>query len=79
MREVVAAPGTEAAELLRLAGALETKSTHPIAKAVVQHAAAAAQGVPVESVEEIAVTACAAAWPAATCWPETPSCCASST
>ncbi|SET36173.1 heavy metal translocating P-type ATPase [Hymenobacter actinosclerus] len=54
VREVVAAPGLEAAELLRLVGALETKSTHPIAKAVVQHAGAAAQGVPVESVEEIA-------------------------
>ncbi len=54
VRQVVAAPGTEQAELLRLVGALETKSTHPIAKAVVQHAAAATAGVPVESVEEIA-------------------------
>ena len=54
VRQVRPAPGTEAGELLRLAGALETKSTHPIAKAVVQHAAAAARGVPVESVQEIA-------------------------
>ncbi|MBT2559114.1 cadmium-translocating P-type ATPase [Hymenobacter sp. ISL-91] len=55
VREVVTAPGTEAAELLRLAGALETKSTHPIAKAVVQHAApTAADTAAVESVEEIA-------------------------
>ncbi|OWP64003.1 cadmium-translocating P-type ATPase [Hymenobacter amundsenii] len=54
VRQVVPAPGTETPELLRLAGALETKSTHPIAKAVVKHAADAAQGVPVESVQEIA-------------------------
>ena len=54
VREVVAAPSFDAAQLLRLVGALETKSTHPIAKAVVQHAGTAAQGVPVESVEEIA-------------------------
>ncbi|NVO84218.1 heavy metal translocating P-type ATPase [Hymenobacter terrestris] len=55
VREVVAAPGTEAAELLRLAGALETKSTHPIAKAVVQHAQPTAAAIAaVESVEEIA-------------------------
>ncbi|NVO29771.1 heavy metal translocating P-type ATPase [Hymenobacter lapidiphilus] len=55
VREVVAAPGTEAAELLRLVGALETKSTHPIAKAVVQHAQPSATAIAaVESVEEIA-------------------------
>jgi Cd2+/Zn2+-exporting ATPase len=35
-------------------GALEAKSTHPIAKAVVLHAGAAATGVAVENVEEIA-------------------------
>jgi Cd2+/Zn2+-exporting ATPase len=35
-------------------GALETKSTHPIAKAVVAHVGAAATGVPVDNVEEIA-------------------------
>ncbi|WP_019946788.1 heavy metal translocating P-type ATPase [Hymenobacter aerophilus] len=55
VREVVTAPGTEAAELLRLVGALETKSTHPIAKAVVQHAQPAeADTAAVEDVEEIA-------------------------
>ncbi|RFP65133.1 cadmium-translocating P-type ATPase [Hymenobacter lapidiphilus] len=55
VREVVTAPGTTAAELLRLVGALETKSTHPIAKAVVQHAApTATDTAAVESVEEIA-------------------------
>ena len=54
VRQVQAAPGTEAAQLLRLVGALETKSTHPIARAVVAHVGAAATGVPVENVEEIA-------------------------
>ncbi|SHI95125.1 Cd2+/Zn2+-exporting ATPase [Hymenobacter daecheongensis DSM 21074] len=53
VQQVQPAPGLEAAWLLRLAGALETKSTHPIARAVVLHVGAAA-GVPVESVEEIA-------------------------
>lgn len=37
MQQVQPAPGIEAAQLLRLAGALETKSTHPIAKAVVDY------------------------------------------
>ena len=54
VRQVQPAPGTEAAQLLRLVGALEAKSTHPIAKAVVAHVGAATAGVPVESVEEIA-------------------------
>jgi len=54
VRQVQSAPGTEAAQLLRLVGALEAKSTHPIAKAVVAHVGAATAGVPVESVEEIA-------------------------
>jgi len=54
VRQVQPAPGTEAAQLLRLVGALETKSTHPIARAVVAHVGAAATGVPVENVEEIA-------------------------
>src|SRR6476661_38072 len=54
VQQVVAAPGTEPATLLRLAGALETKSTHPIARAVVAHVGATTAGVPVESVEEIA-------------------------
>ena len=54
VRQVQPAPGTEAAQLLRLVGALEAKSTHPIAKAVVAHVGAATAGVPVEGVEEIA-------------------------
>ncbi|QNE42284.1 cadmium-translocating P-type ATPase (plasmid) [Hymenobacter sp. NBH84] len=54
VQQVMAVPGTEPAALLRLVGALETKSTHPIAKAVVQHVGAAAAGVGVENVEEIA-------------------------
>ena len=54
VRQVQPAPGTEATQLLRLVGALEAKSTHPIAKAVVAHVGAATAGVPVESVEEIA-------------------------
>ncbi|MBC6612401.1 cadmium-translocating P-type ATPase [Hymenobacter sp. BT507] len=54
VQQVQPAPGTTPEQLLRLVGALETKSTHPIAKAVVTHVGAAATGVPVEAVEEIA-------------------------
>ncbi|WP_019949151.1 heavy metal translocating P-type ATPase [Hymenobacter aerophilus] len=54
VRQVQPAAGTDAPDLLRLVGALETKSTHPIAKAVVKYAAEAVHGVPVESVSEIA-------------------------
>ncbi|RSK45541.1 cadmium-translocating P-type ATPase [Hymenobacter rigui] len=54
VQQVQPAPGTAPEQLLRLVGALETKSTHPIAKAVVTHVGTAAAGVPVESVEEIA-------------------------
>ena len=54
VQQVQPATGIEAAQLLRLAGALETKSTHPIAKAVVAHVGEAVVGVPVEQVEEIA-------------------------
>ncbi len=54
VRQVVPATGTEAAALLRLVGALESKSTHPIAKAVVAYVGAAAANVPVGQVEEIA-------------------------
>ncbi|TFZ62122.1 cadmium-translocating P-type ATPase [Hymenobacter sp. UV11] len=49
----VQAVGLDEAQLLRLVGALETKSTHPIAKAVVQHVDAAAKSVSVDNVEEI--------------------------
>jgi Cd2+/Zn2+-exporting ATPase len=54
VQQVQPAPGTEPAQLLRLVGALETKSTHPIARAVVAHVGEAAMGVAVENVEEIA-------------------------
>jgi Cd2+/Zn2+-exporting ATPase len=54
VQQVQPAPGTEPAQLLRLVGALETKSTHPIARAVVAHVGEAAAGVAVENVEEIA-------------------------
>ncbi|MCC3160150.1 cadmium-translocating P-type ATPase [Hymenobacter sp. 15J16-1T3B] len=54
VQQVQPAPGTAPEQLLRLLGALETKSTHPIAKAVVTHVGAAAAGVAVENVEEIA-------------------------
>ncbi len=54
VQQVQPAPGVTAADLLRYAGALEAKSTHPIAKAVVAYAADAATSTPVEAVEEIA-------------------------
>ena len=54
VQQVQPAPGTTPAQLLQLVGALETKSTHPIAKAVVAHVGAAAAGVAVENVAEIA-------------------------
>ncbi|GAB3323101.1 heavy metal translocating P-type ATPase [Hymenobacter humi] len=54
VQQVQPAAGLDAPQLLRLVGALETKSTHPIAKAVVLHAGAAASGVTVDQVEEIA-------------------------
>jgi Cd2+/Zn2+-exporting ATPase len=54
VQQVQPAAGTTPEQLLRLVGALETKSTHPIAKAVVAHVGAAATGVPVDNVEEIA-------------------------
>jgi Cd2+/Zn2+-exporting ATPase len=55
VQQVQTVPGRETSELLRLVAALETKSTHPIAKAVVTHVEATSAGnVPVENVEEIA-------------------------
>ncbi len=53
VQQVQPAPGTDAARLLRMVGALEAKSTHPIAQAVVAHVGAAAQGVRVEQVEQV--------------------------
>ena len=54
VQQVQPAAGTTPEQLLRLVGALETKSTHPIAKAVVAHVGAAAAGASVDNVEEIA-------------------------
>ncbi|SNC65358.1 Cd2+/Zn2+-exporting ATPase [Hymenobacter gelipurpurascens] len=54
VQQVQPATGFDATQLLPLVGALETKSTHPIAKAVVQHVGSAVTGVTVENVEEIA-------------------------
>ena len=56
VQQVRPAPGTHAPQLLRLVGALESKSTHPIARAVVAHVGAAVKNlaaVPVANVEEI--------------------------
>ena len=54
VQQVVPASGTTPEQLLRSVGALETKSTHPIAKAVVSHVGAAVTGIAVDNVEEIA-------------------------
>jgi Cd2+/Zn2+-exporting ATPase len=54
VQQVQPAPGFDNAQLLRLVGALETKSMHPIARAVVAHVGQAAAGVAVENVAEIA-------------------------
>lgn len=47
--EVILEPGTDRAELLRLAGALEAASEHPIARAIAQEAAT---DVPLPAVED---------------------------
>ncbi|AWH85244.1 cadmium-translocating P-type ATPase [Flavobacterium album] len=51
VQDVIAAEGTDKAELVKHAAALEMNSTHPIAKAVVSYAGASASKA--ESVEEI--------------------------
>ncbi|MGN6301895.1 MAG: heavy metal translocating P-type ATPase [Angustibacter sp.] len=51
VQDVVAAPGASADEVLRLAGALEHASAHPIATAVADAASAARGGTPHEAVE----------------------------
>ncbi len=54
VQQVVTAPGVDAAELLRLAAAVEATSTHPMARAVVAHAGELNPPPTVENVEEIA-------------------------
>ncbi|OGX86492.1 heavy metal translocating P-type ATPase [Hymenobacter glacialis] len=59
VQQVVAASGPtgatqDAARFTALAAALEAKSTHPIAKAVVEHAGGSGTNLAVENVEEIA-------------------------
>ena len=54
VQQVVAAPGQTAARFTTLAAALEAKSTHPIARALVQHAKPTGPALTVENVEEIA-------------------------
>ncbi len=54
VQQVVAGPGQDPARFTALAAALEAKSTHPIAKAVVQHVQPTGPALPVENVEEIA-------------------------
>lgn len=46
--------GIEATELARLTGALESKSTHPVATAILEYAGKGYESVSVEGVEEIA-------------------------
>lgn len=50
----VAAVGIEENDLLRMTAAIESKSTHPIAQAVVQHAGKVIEKVTIGNVEEIA-------------------------
>ena len=54
VQKVQPAPGTDSAQLLRMLAALEAKSTHPIAKAVVAHAGGTTADLPVQDVAEIA-------------------------
>jgi Cd2+/Zn2+-exporting ATPase len=53
VQQVQPAAGTTPEQLLRLVGALESKSTHPIAKAVVAHVDQKGPGPALEGVEEI--------------------------
>jgi Cd2+/Zn2+-exporting ATPase len=54
VQQVVAANGQDPARFTALAAALEAKSTHPIAQALVQYAPPAGTPLAVENVEEIA-------------------------
>ncbi|AWM32360.1 heavy metal translocating P-type ATPase [Hymenobacter nivis] len=54
VQQVVAAPGQTEARFMALAAALEAKSTHPIARALVQHVGPTGPPLAVENAEEIA-------------------------
>ena len=54
VQQVVTAPGQTEARFTVLAAALEAKSTHPIAQALVQHVQPTGPALTVENVEEIA-------------------------
>ena len=54
VQQVVTAPGQTEARFTALAAALEAKSTHPIAQALVQHVKPTGPALSVENVEEIA-------------------------
>ena len=54
VQQVVTAPGQTEAQFTALAAALEAKSTHPIAQALVKHIQPAGPPLSVENVEEIA-------------------------
>jgi Zn2+/Cd2+-exporting ATPase len=54
VQQVVTAPGQTEARFTALAAALEAKSTHPIAQALVQHVQPTGPALIVENVEEIA-------------------------
>src|SRR3546814_6362760 len=57
VQELVAAEGYDKTQLLRLTAALETKSAHPVARAIVRYRDRLEEGVQqagVEDVEEIA-------------------------
>lgn len=54
VQEVVVANGYNEKELVRIAAALESKSTHPIAVAVKEYAGDEIAGIKIEKVEEIA-------------------------
>lgn len=54
VQSVDAAPGIEPTKLVQIAAALESKSTHPVALAVVEHAGKSVSNLAVSDVEEIA-------------------------
>lgn len=54
VQSVDVAPGIEPTKLVQIAAALESKSTHPVALAVVEHAGKSVSNLAVSDVEEIA-------------------------